>query len=160
MADTERIPCGSCGSMILPATGKRTGGLCMPCFQRPEIEASEARYQRNLNDPQLLDWCAMFVDTSAHSVRDAALNRFRERYQPLVDLLIERGLFVEPEKFSKINDWYEFELRKSDLKPQGLAIFDHCYAAWMESCHSGADVNQSQEVWHRAFEEISKESNT
>jgi DNA-directed RNA polymerase subunit RPC12/RpoP len=30
---SEKIPCKKCSAMILPATAKRTGGLCMPCAQ-------------------------------------------------------------------------------------------------------------------------------
>lgn len=33
-ADDGRLPCGKgCGRSILPATAKRTGGLCMPCYK-------------------------------------------------------------------------------------------------------------------------------
>ena len=31
---TERVPCTSCGTSILPATANATGGVCMPCKQR------------------------------------------------------------------------------------------------------------------------------
>jgi len=26
-----KIPCKECSALILPSTGERTGGLCMPC---------------------------------------------------------------------------------------------------------------------------------
>lgn len=28
---TDRMPCGTCGKLILPSTFEKTGGLCMPC---------------------------------------------------------------------------------------------------------------------------------
>lgn len=31
----ERINCRNCGASVLPQTAERTGGLCKPCFKRP-----------------------------------------------------------------------------------------------------------------------------
>ena len=32
--EPERVPCEKCKALILPATAKKTGGLCMPCYKR------------------------------------------------------------------------------------------------------------------------------
>jgi NMD protein affecting ribosome stability and mRNA decay len=31
---TDKISCKECGTLVLPATTKRTNGLCMPCFKK------------------------------------------------------------------------------------------------------------------------------
>ncbi len=31
---TQRVPCSTCGTPILPGTAKVTGGVCMPCWKR------------------------------------------------------------------------------------------------------------------------------
>lgn len=70
-----KIPCSTCGALILPATAESTGGLCMACKQgiRKDMEASRAYYQalkeydpfrelwvslvkRSSEDPALADW--------------------------------------------------------------------------------------------------------
>lgn len=42
---TQRVPCVNCGALILPNTAARTGGLCMPCFQRQEGVQKELHVQ-------------------------------------------------------------------------------------------------------------------
>src|SRR4051812_12127251 len=37
----QKVPCLKCGSLILPVTAERTGGMCMPCFN-PEREREPA----------------------------------------------------------------------------------------------------------------------
>ena len=34
--NVQKQPCNRCGKKILPSTAGRTGGMCMPCFQRGE----------------------------------------------------------------------------------------------------------------------------
>lgn len=31
---SEKVPCKKCGAMILPRTAEKTGGLCMPCYNK------------------------------------------------------------------------------------------------------------------------------
>lgn len=70
-----KIPCSTCGALILPTTAESTGGLCMACKQgiRKDMEASRAYYQalkeydpfrelwvslvkRSSEDPTLTNW--------------------------------------------------------------------------------------------------------
>lgn len=39
MSETVRIPCKLCGAMILPATAKTTGGICMLCHRTAQDAA-------------------------------------------------------------------------------------------------------------------------
>ena len=45
---SDKIPCKECSALILPSTGERTGGLCMPCKNgtRKSMEASKESYRR------------------------------------------------------------------------------------------------------------------
>ena len=45
---SEKIPCAACGTVILPSTAERTGGLCMPCKNgtRKNIEQAKEYYKR------------------------------------------------------------------------------------------------------------------
>lgn len=52
---TKRLPCNTpdCSGTILPATGERTGGYCMPCVQAAAGEEHEAfvrANRQNLNE--------------------------------------------------------------------------------------------------------------
>ncbi len=45
---TDKIPCKDCNELILPATAKKTGGVCMACKQgiRGAIEQSKEYYRK------------------------------------------------------------------------------------------------------------------
>lgn len=49
----EKVPCNSCGKLILPTTAEKNDGLCMPCKNgyREQIEKSKEYYakERDLN---------------------------------------------------------------------------------------------------------------
>jgi hypothetical protein len=58
---TEKLPCNSCGELILPSTAQRTGGLCMPCKTgyRKEIEWKKFLREaemKHLNTPVGQHW--------------------------------------------------------------------------------------------------------
>lgn len=61
----QKVACTKCGTLILPATAQKTGGLCRPCStgKREAIERSKAYYhkERELNrtDPERLFWKAL-----------------------------------------------------------------------------------------------------
>jgi hypothetical protein len=46
---TERVPCITCGALVLPSTAAETGGLCMPCKggYRKNIEAGKRRIEED-----------------------------------------------------------------------------------------------------------------
>ena len=39
--NVEKVPCSSCGFLILPTTAERTGGLCRPCQRRRDTPAAQ-----------------------------------------------------------------------------------------------------------------------
>ncbi|MDD1508909.1 DMP19 family protein [Pseudomonas sp. CNPSo 3701] len=56
---SEKLPCKTCGALILPTTALRTDGLCMPCKQgnRESLEKSKERSrQQRAYDPQRAHW--------------------------------------------------------------------------------------------------------
>lgn len=59
---TVKVPCTECGAIILPATAKSTGGLCMPCKQgiRQDLERAKAfRARMKEYDPYRELWTAL-----------------------------------------------------------------------------------------------------
>lgn len=44
----DKIPCQRCKKLVLPMTSSRTGGLCMPCFQRPYLPATCSDHPRGI----------------------------------------------------------------------------------------------------------------
>ena len=45
---SDKVPCKECNALILPATAKRTGGICMACKNgiRENLERSKEHYKR------------------------------------------------------------------------------------------------------------------
>lgn len=43
MVSQDKVPCASCGTLVLPSTVERTGGLCMPCYRGPNEKSFSQR---------------------------------------------------------------------------------------------------------------------
>lgn len=70
----SKIPCDTCGALILPATAEKTGGICMACKQgiRESIEASRAYYQKMKEyDPFRELWVSLVKRSSDNPKLDA-----------------------------------------------------------------------------------------
>ncbi|MEO2603933.1 hypothetical protein [Clostridium butyricum] len=54
---SNRIPCKSegCNSTILQTTAERTGGYCMPCYQKIKRKEEEEFIKKNRKDINLYD---------------------------------------------------------------------------------------------------------
>ena len=61
----QKVACTKCGTLILPATAQKTGGLCLPCSTgtREAIEQSKTYYQKerelDRTEPERLFWKAL-----------------------------------------------------------------------------------------------------
>ena len=60
----EKVPCKECDALILPATAKETGGICMACMQgiRKNIEQSKEFYNKQKERDPVRDLWLSLVD--------------------------------------------------------------------------------------------------
>lgn len=74
---TPKLPCNDCGAPILPPTAARTGGLCMPCFNRNEYSRSPEVILESTPVPALLLRLDIAVRDAAEATAVAALEELR-----------------------------------------------------------------------------------
>ena len=73
----EKVPCKTCGAMILPTTAEKNGGLCMPCKQgnRENIENSKEYYKKQKEyDPFRELWHSLVKRVHATDDEEAGFN--------------------------------------------------------------------------------------
>jgi Domain of unknown function (DUF4375) len=91
---TERIPCTTCGALILPSTAERTNGLCMPCKggYRGTIEAAIIRREKDKQyraSPAWKHWCSLVERVHKTPTGFAGLSLEEQRFFGLRFLIDE-----------------------------------------------------------------------
>lgn len=79
----EKIPCTTCGAMIVPDTARKNGGRCMPCLRgtRERIEQAKAdRLKERACDPQRELWTQLVDRVHASEQGFASLSRDEKTY--------------------------------------------------------------------------------
>lgn len=88
-------------------------------------------------DDFVIDACRWHVDCESKKRRQGALDHFRECYGVLLPFLREEDLLSDPKFGVDVNDWYSFEIRKSDLTDEGFKLFRLCHGSWNPSLGQG-----------------------
>ena len=133
-----RVPCKQCGARVLSSTATHTGGLCMPCFKKPQQELIEAQFEADSKDKDLLDCGRRWYESMiSHHYKQKALKDFEERYIPLLAFFREQGLTRDPKFGTTIADWLNFELRRSHLTELGVLLFLTCEIGWLRGLGRG-----------------------
>lgn len=122
MKSVSRIPCTKCGAMILPATGKITGGICMPCKRAGELEdqAGQNRSDCLLNVPLRL------AASKARYFQRVVLDQGRAA----AEVLSELGLTTSDLRSRYLSEPKEFKLFLSDLSEEGVQHVSMLEAWW------------------------------
>ena len=78
----------------------------------------------------VIDACRWHVDAEAAPYKQRALDHFRDRYTVLLDFLRAESLLAEPLLGKEVSDWMAFELRRSHLTEEGIALAKLCHGTW------------------------------
>lgn len=156
-AETERVPCVQCGAQILKATSDLTGGICMPCFKKPQEEQMQAQFEADSKDRDLLDCGRRWFESEiSHHYKQKALRKFEERYVPLLDFFRTHRLVRDPEFGVSVTDWHKFELRRSHLTELGIALFLKCEIGWLRGLDRGTKPSHMRR-WSKTLQELSSQ---
>ena len=138
----ERVPCQQCGAMVLPTTSEKTGGLCMPCFKKPQKEAANMQHAQDLHDHDLIDAGRRhFERYVGNQNKEEGLEYFKKTYSALLPFLSENELLKNVIDPNEIEDWYNFEMRYSMLTEKGIKLFDKCHMKWLEGHDRGTKLD-------------------
>ena len=86
MTTENKIPCEQCGTLILPTTAEKTGGLCMTCVRLSEGPMGLMKDGKTFNkelqerEPKSSEGCFIATATMGSSENDAVqtLRQFRD----------------------------------------------------------------------------------
>lgn len=162
MSDTNhtvvRVPCKQCGALVLSSTADHTGGLCMPCFKKPQRDQIQAQFEADSKDRDLLACGRRWVEAEiGHQYKQRALRQFQEWYVPLLEFLRTHQLLRDPAFAVDIADWYDFELRKSDLTELGLRLYQKCVDGWLRGMDRGTKPSHMGR-WSKALRELTQQN--
>lgn len=136
--DTTTTKCTNCGVEIQIETAERCDGLCAPCYRRPRDAAKLERWKKDQKDATLLFTTRLFTDAYvSRGTQAKALQNLRSYLEPLLQFLRENGLLRNSSAFEPVKDWYEFEIRVSDLTEEGLIVWNECYRGWLAGSDRG-----------------------
>lgn len=153
-----RVPCKQCGALVLPSTASLTGGMCMPCFKKPERDQVQAQFEADSKDRDLLDCGRRWFDAEiGHQYKERSLRRFQERYEPLLDFYRAHQLLRDPNFGVAVTDWYHFELRKSHLTELGLLLHEKCESGWLRGIDRGTKPTHLVR-WSKALQELTEQN--
>lgn len=94
MDNEDRVPCNLCGTMILPATAARTGGVCRPCEPRLKARSIKLRgkqleqYQEFLQALHDTGWLRELSQLQLERLHDDLILEFCESQPNPIHLLV------------------------------------------------------------------------
>lgn len=149
-----RVPCKQCGALALSSTASQTGGLCMPCFKKPQRDQVQAQFEADSKDRDLLDCGRRWFEAEiGHQYKQRSLKRFQERYEALLTFYRAHRLLRDPMLGTAVADWYQFEIRKSDFTELGLVLYERCVDGWLRGLDRGTKPTHMNR-WSKALEEL------
>lgn len=96
---------------------------------------------------------AWFVDAEAPEFRDRELAHFRGSHEVLLAFLRQEGLLQNPRFGEVVEDWYNFEIRTSDLTDEGLELFKLCHHKWAPA-YGQENTKRHLVQWKRRLKEM------
>ncbi len=125
-------------------------------FIRLQTAARTLTKDRRVRDEFVIDACRWHVDAEAPAFKQRALEHFQARYKVLLRFLVEEGLLKDP-RVENVVDWKDFELRASQLTPDGLALLRACHHKWNPAFGHG-HTHRHLTQWKRRLREFRKEA--
>lgn len=154
----ERVPFNQCGALVLSSTASHSGGMCMPCFKKPQRDQIQAQFEADSKDRDLLDCGRRWVDAEiGHQYKARSLRRFQERYEPLLEFYRAHQLLHDPNFGVVVADWYHFELRQSHLTEIGLRLHEKCNSGWLRGIDRGTKPSHLVR-WSKALRELTEQN--
>lgn len=151
-----RVPCKQCGALVLSSTADHTGGLCMPCFKKPQRDQIQAQFEADSKDRDLLDCGRRWFEAEiGHQYKLRSLRRFQEQYEPLLEFYRDHRLLRDPNFGVAVADWYHFELRQSHLTELGLRLYEKCASGWHRGLARGTKPSHLVR-WSKALRELTQ----
>ncbi|MDH3520607.1 MAG: hypothetical protein OEM49_09140 [Myxococcales bacterium] len=96
----------------------------------------------------VIDACCWHVEAEDPRFKKRALEHFRARYTILLEFYREQQLLRDPEFGLHVHHWSDFEIRKSDLTPEGFELFNWCLRKW-NPAFGEAHTDQHLTPWKR-----------